>query len=76
MNVLTSAGPTRLALLINEAIMEPIKALWQTFSSQRGDTTSPPKGLEHLYTPPALDILVVAVANEWERQGLKEAGLF
>lgn len=71
LNVLVSVAPVRVALPTNEAIMEPVKVLWQTppFSPPTAKYAErryciPSKGYEYFYFHPPPASLIVAAANE------------
>lgn len=70
-DILTSPRSTRGAVPLNEAILKPIKALWQTPLSLQSTVKQverkyfiPPKGYEYLYTLPPPGSLVMATVND------------
>lgn len=74
-NILTLWGPSRVVLPLNDTILEPNNAQWQTAASlqpmaklMQRKYFVPPKGNEYQYTHSPLGSLVVALANERERQ--------
>lgn len=76
LEILASAAPFRVALLINEVILEPVKVFWQTPSPLPPSMKlveqwyyDPSKGFEHPFSHPPLGSLVVPMANEWQRWG-------
>lgn len=76
MDILACSGHSRVALPINEGILEPVKFLWQTPSFLPPSAKSverryyvPSEGFEHFYNHPPPDSLVDAAANEKKRQG-------
>lgn len=79
-DILAMAGPSKVALPLNEAIVDLLKALWQppdslSTTSKRGERKYfvHTQGYEFLYAHPSFSpgSLVVSVANEKERQGLQ-----
>lgn len=75
-DTLTTPGSSKMALPFDEAISKPVKSLWQTLTSLQPTAKRverkyfvPPKGYEYWsLIPSPQGSLVVATANEWERQ--------
>lgn len=75
-DILTPEGPSRVALPLIKMIQATTKMLWQTpssiFPTAKGIEQkyfAPSTGPEYLFTHPQLGLLVVASANDKERQG-------
>lgn len=75
-DIFVASGPSRVVLPLNEAIMDPVKVLWQTPTSLPSISIHmewkyyvPAQGYGVLFSHPSLGSLVVSTANERECLG-------